>query len=105
MTSPIADYPKTGIKVIIVGAGFGGITTGIECALKGHQATIVERASTFQQLGDIISISEYKPSSRKGKGKKKKKQLSPPPPTLPPAPHSPPGEGELIVHDNIKSIC
>lgn len=59
MASPIAQYPKTGIRVIIVGAGFGGLTAAIECTLKGHTAIIVEKTPTFEQLGDIISISEY----------------------------------------------
>ncbi|KAH8149816.1 uncharacterized protein LAJ45_05968 [Morchella importuna] len=57
MASPIAQYPKTGIRVIIVGAGFGGLTAAIECTLKGHTAIIVEKTPTFEQLGDIISIS------------------------------------------------
>lgn len=58
MTSPIAEYPKTGIKVVVVGAGFGGLTAAIECTLKGHDVVVLEKAPYWQQLGDIISISE-----------------------------------------------
>jgi NADPH-dependent 2,4-dienoyl-CoA reductase/sulfur reductase-like enzyme len=59
MASPIADYPKTGIQLVVVGAGFGGLTTAIESHLKGHMVIVVEKAPQWEQLGDIISISEY----------------------------------------------
>lgn len=58
MTSPIAEYPKTGIQVVIVGAGFGGLTAAIECTLKGHEVIVLEKTPSWEQLGDIISISE-----------------------------------------------
>ncbi|KAI5820119.1 hypothetical protein BZA77DRAFT_127223 [Pyronema omphalodes] len=57
MASPIAEYPKTGLKVVVVGAGFGGLTAAIECHLKGHEVVILEKTPTWTQLGDIISIS------------------------------------------------
>jgi hypothetical protein len=34
--------PKTGIKVIIVGAGFGGLCAAIECHRSGHDVEIYE---------------------------------------------------------------
>ncbi|KDQ56229.1 hypothetical protein JAAARDRAFT_158177 [Jaapia argillacea MUCL 33604] len=48
--------PKTGIKVIIVGAGFGGLTAAIECHRKGHDVLILESFSEIRPLGDIISF-------------------------------------------------
>jgi len=53
-----SDKPKpSGIHVLIVGAGFAGITAAIECVRHGHTAQILESyKSTNVQLGDIISF-------------------------------------------------
>jgi 2-polyprenyl-6-methoxyphenol hydroxylase-like FAD-dependent oxidoreductase len=51
--------PPSGIKVIIVGAGFAGIAAAIECDRKGHTPMILEKASTVEEItrfGDIISF-------------------------------------------------
>ncbi|KAF2452203.1 FAD/NAD(P)-binding domain-containing protein [Karstenula rhodostoma CBS 690.94] len=48
--------PKTGIKVIIVGAGFGGLTAAIECVRQGHSPVIYESFPSLKILGDIISF-------------------------------------------------
>ncbi len=48
--------PKTGIKVIIVGAGFGGLTAAIECHRQGHDVEIYENFPQLKTLGDIISF-------------------------------------------------
>ncbi|OHE95098.1 hypothetical protein CORC01_09622 [Colletotrichum orchidophilum] len=53
MTTP---ETKTGIKVIVVGAGFGGLTTAIECHRQGHDVAIYESFPELKQLGDIISF-------------------------------------------------
>ncbi len=50
--------PKTGIKVIIVGAGFGGLTAAIECHLQGHDVEIYESFPELKVLGDIISFGQ-----------------------------------------------
>ncbi|KAH8722583.1 hypothetical protein GQ44DRAFT_622375 [Phaeosphaeriaceae sp. PMI808] len=50
------EKPKTGIKVIIIGAGFGGLTAGIECIRQGHTPIIYESFSNFKILGDIITL-------------------------------------------------
>jgi 2-polyprenyl-6-methoxyphenol hydroxylase-like FAD-dependent oxidoreductase len=47
---------KTGIKVIIVGAGFGGLTAAIECHLQGHDVVVLEQFPALKPLGDIISF-------------------------------------------------
>lgn len=56
MALHITSFPKTGIKVIIVGAGFGGLTAAIESYLKGHDVVVLEQTPKWEQLGDIISI-------------------------------------------------
>lgn len=47
---------KTGIRVIIVGAGFGGLTAAIECHRQGHEVEIYESFPELKVLGDIISF-------------------------------------------------
>lgn len=47
---------KTGINVIIVGAGFGGLTAAIECHLQGHTVTLLEAVQELKPYGDIISF-------------------------------------------------
>jgi len=57
-----ADIPdtqtksKTGIKVVIVGAGFGGLTAAIECHIQGHDVVVLEAFPALKPLGDIISF-------------------------------------------------
>ncbi|KAK0670213.1 putative zeaxanthin epoxidase [Cercophora samala] len=46
----------TGINVIIVGAGFGGLTAAIECHRQGHNVSIYENFPALKTLGDIISF-------------------------------------------------
>jgi thioredoxin reductase len=58
MASPIASYPKTNIKIVIVGAGFGGLTAAVESKLKGHEVIVLDKTPKWGQLGDIISISK-----------------------------------------------
>lgn len=59
MAKPIACYPPTGIHVVIVGAGFGGLTTAIECHFKGHKVTVLEQVPEWKNLGDILSLGMY----------------------------------------------
>ena len=42
---------KSGIKVIIIGAGFGGLAAAIECSRKGHDVEVFEQAPAFAMLG------------------------------------------------------
>lgn len=56
---PAAGDPvqPSGIRVVIVGAGFAGITAAIEARRKGHEAIILESFRDLKvQLGDIISF-------------------------------------------------
>ena len=48
--------PKTGIKIVVVGAGFGGLTAAIEAHRQGHDVEIYESFPQLKSLGDIISF-------------------------------------------------
>jgi 2-polyprenyl-6-methoxyphenol hydroxylase-like FAD-dependent oxidoreductase len=45
-----------GLKVLIVGAGFGGLTAAIECQLRGMNVLVVETYPTSATYGDIIDF-------------------------------------------------
>lgn len=47
----------SGIHVIIVGAGFAGLTAAIECKRKGHSVLLLESFPDLKLLGDIISFA------------------------------------------------
>lgn len=58
MSQPASPSPS-GISLIIVGAGFAGLTLAIECTRKGHSAIILEKSlslAEITQYGDIISF-------------------------------------------------
>ncbi|KZO94402.1 FAD/NAD(P)-binding domain-containing protein [Calocera viscosa TUFC12733] len=55
MVSP-EQLPPTGIRVIIVGAGIGGLACAIECHNKGHSVLVLEKFPKLEILGDIISF-------------------------------------------------
>jgi 2-polyprenyl-6-methoxyphenol hydroxylase-like FAD-dependent oxidoreductase len=44
-------HSPTGIKVIIAGAGFAGLSLAIECIRNGHEVQIFEQAKEFAMLG------------------------------------------------------
>ncbi|EON98472.1 putative salicylate hydroxylase protein [Phaeoacremonium minimum UCRPA7] len=57
----MAEFPKlalSGIKVIIVGAGFAGLTAAIECDRKGHSVILLEKVDELKPLGDVISFGQ-----------------------------------------------
>lgn len=57
----MANFPRlptSGIKVIIVGAGFAGLTAAIECDRKGHSVAVFEKVSDLKPLGDIINFGQ-----------------------------------------------
>jgi 2-polyprenyl-6-methoxyphenol hydroxylase-like FAD-dependent oxidoreductase len=57
MTSSDELSPDSRIHVIIVGAGFGGLTAAIECHRKGHSVLVLESFPQLKLLGDIISFA------------------------------------------------
>jgi len=50
--------PSSNISIIIVGAGFAGLTAAIECDRKGHSVLLLEKSSHLSPLGDIISFGQ-----------------------------------------------
>lgn len=59
MANNFPRLPPSGIRVIIVGAGFGGLAAAIECDRKGHAVTVLEKVDDIEEImriGDIISF-------------------------------------------------
>ncbi|EDU42558.1 UbiH 2-polyprenyl-6-methoxyphenol hydroxylase [Pyrenophora tritici-repentis] len=55
MASQLTDQkPKTGIRVLIVGGGFGGLALAIECHRQGHTPIIYEAHPQHKNLGDTL---------------------------------------------------
>ncbi|KAK3376876.1 hypothetical protein B0T24DRAFT_231867 [Lasiosphaeria ovina] len=57
----MAEFPRlppSGIRVVIVGAGFAGLTAAIECDRKGHEVILFEKSPELAPLGDIISFGQ-----------------------------------------------
>lgn len=50
--------PPSNIHVLIVGAGFAGLTAAIECDRKGHRVTLLDKSPTLDPLGDVISFGQ-----------------------------------------------
>ena len=46
----------TNIHILIVGAGFGGLSAAIECRRKGFRVTLFEAVKELKPLGDLISF-------------------------------------------------
>ena len=46
--------PDTGIHIIIVGAGLGGLACAIESRRKGHKVTVFENAPEIMRIGDTL---------------------------------------------------
>lgn len=55
--APQTRAPSTGVRVLIVGAGFAGLTAAIECRRQGHDVTVVDKFPELRTLGDIISLA------------------------------------------------
>lgn len=45
------------LKVLIVGAGYCGLTTAVECRLRGMQVTVLEAHLDIDKLGDTIDFA------------------------------------------------
>ncbi|KAK4200895.1 hypothetical protein QBC40DRAFT_279067 [Triangularia verruculosa] len=59
MANNFPRLPPSGIKVIVVGAGFAGLAAAIECDRKGHSVTLFEKVDNIDEItgiGDIISF-------------------------------------------------
>lgn len=43
--------PPSGIDLLVVGAGLGGLSAAIECHRKGHNVRVIERRPDFSTFG------------------------------------------------------
>lgn len=50
-TEKINFHPPTGISVLVVGAGVGGLMAALECRRKGHDVRVVEKSPTPSTQG------------------------------------------------------
>ncbi|KAK3940904.1 hypothetical protein QBC46DRAFT_384095 [Diplogelasinospora grovesii] len=57
-TTDISRLPPSGVSVIVVGAGFAGLTAAIECDRKGHSVILFDKSPALKPLGDIISFGQ-----------------------------------------------
>lgn len=48
--------PPSGIDVLIIGAGVGGLTAALECHRKGHTVRVIERAPNATAAGTWETI-------------------------------------------------
>ncbi|KAH8702675.1 hypothetical protein GQ44DRAFT_831827 [Phaeosphaeriaceae sp. PMI808] len=58
MTSKI-DFkrsPVTGISILVIGGGIGGLCFAIEAYRKGHNVRIIERRPSLDELGDLVVL-------------------------------------------------
>ncbi|KAH7155948.1 FAD binding domain-containing protein [Dactylonectria macrodidyma] len=52
----VAAPNSTGIKVIIVGMGLGGLAAAIECTRKGHTVLAIDQQKELKPIGDSIAV-------------------------------------------------
>ena len=49
----VAPPDSSGIKVIVVGAGFAGLACAIGCKRKGHEVVVLEKFAELKILGEL----------------------------------------------------
>jgi len=53
-SKPVGSYESTGIDVLVIGTGLGGLVTTLECVRKGHNVRVLERNADINVLGMVI---------------------------------------------------
>lgn len=48
---PMKRYPPSGIDVLVVGGGIGGMFAAIECHRKGHNVRVLEAGNSYDENG------------------------------------------------------
>ena len=51
----VGSFTATGISVLIIGSGLGGLTAAIECFRKGHDVQVFERNDGPNTAGMSLS--------------------------------------------------
>ena len=54
----VKRFPQNGIKVIIIGAGVGGLGAALECWRKGCEVVVLERSERLSPIG-ILQAPVY----------------------------------------------
>ena len=49
-------HPENGIRVIIIGAGIGGLQAALECWRKGCEVVVLEKAQEQSPLGTVLAM-------------------------------------------------
>ncbi|KAF4168871.1 hypothetical protein CNMCM6936_000816 [Aspergillus lentulus] len=49
-------YPPSGLSILIVGGGIGGLTFAIEAYRKGHEVRVLEKRPGFEGYGDLLLV-------------------------------------------------
>ena len=47
----VKRYPESGISILVVGAGVGGLLAALECWRKGHDVRVLEKSKTEIMTG------------------------------------------------------
>jgi 2-polyprenyl-6-methoxyphenol hydroxylase-like FAD-dependent oxidoreductase len=55
----VKRHPETGISVLVVGAGVGGLVTALECWRKGHEVQIVEKTPEPETEGKYLIPTDF----------------------------------------------
>ena len=53
ITDGVHRLPENGIKVVIIGAGVGGLQAALECWRKGCDVVVLEKAEKLSTLGEL----------------------------------------------------
>jgi 2-polyprenyl-6-methoxyphenol hydroxylase-like FAD-dependent oxidoreductase len=52
-SKPVGSYEPTGIDVLVVGTGLGGLVATLECVRKGHNVRVLERNADINIMGTL----------------------------------------------------
>lgn len=54
----VTDEGRTGVKVIVIGAGLGGCAAALAMKHHGHNVVVYEKLANFRRLGDSLGLGE-----------------------------------------------
>jgi predicted oxidoreductase len=57
-SKPVGSYEPSGIDVLVVGTGLGGLVATLECVRKGHNVRVLERNADINIMG-MAQIYEF----------------------------------------------
>ncbi len=55
--APPQCFPPTGIEILVVGAGLGGLVAAIELFRQGHTVRVIESKADIEELGNNGPLS------------------------------------------------